>query len=87
MHEGHNVLLFLSERMKIGKVNKLLANLYDKKEYVLDIRNLKQALKFVSATFLLVCFVCLKEKTLETRKAVFLFHFDIILFVLEIIKF
>ena len=32
-------------------------------------------LKVVSATFLLVCFVCLKERTCETRKNVFLFHF------------
>ena len=30
-------------------------------------------LKFVSATFLLVCFVCLKESTCETRKNVFYF--------------
>ena len=30
--------------MKIGKVEKLLANLYYKTEYVIHIRNLKQAL-------------------------------------------
>ena len=35
---------FLSERMKIEKVKKLLANLHDKIEYVTHIRNLKQAL-------------------------------------------
>ena len=35
-----------------------------------------QPLKVVSATFLLVCFVCLKESTLKTRKNVFLFHFE-----------
>ena len=34
-----------------------------------------KALKVVSATFLLVCFVCLKESTRETRKC-FLFHFE-----------
>ena len=32
-------------------------------------------LKVVSATFLLVCLVSLKESTFETRKNVFLFHF------------
>ena len=30
--------------MKIGKVEKLVANLHDKTEYVINIRNLKQAL-------------------------------------------
>ena len=37
-------LPFLLERMKIKKRNKLVSNLYDKKEYVTDIRALKQAL-------------------------------------------
>ena len=32
-------------------------------------------LKVVSTTFLLVCFVILKDSTCETRKNVFLFHF------------
>ena len=40
----HNDLPFLSERMKIKKCNKLVCNLYDKKEYVVHIRTLKQAL-------------------------------------------
>ena len=31
--------------MKIGKVEKFVANLHDKTEYVIHIRNLKQALK------------------------------------------
>ena len=30
--------------MKIEKVEKIVTNLYDKTEYVIDIRNLKQAL-------------------------------------------
>ena len=34
---------FLPERMKIEKVEKLVANLHDKKEYVIHVRNLKQA--------------------------------------------
>ena len=33
--EFHNDLLFLPERMKIKKVEKLIANLHDKKEYVI----------------------------------------------------
>ena len=41
---NHNDLPFLPERMKIEKVEKLVANLHDKTEYVIHIRNLKQAL-------------------------------------------
>ena len=40
----HSDLPFLSERMKIKKCNKLVCNLFDKKEYVVHIRVLKQAL-------------------------------------------
>ena len=35
LSELHNDLLFLPERMKIEKVEKLKANLHDKKEYVI----------------------------------------------------
>ena len=35
---------FLTERMKIEKVEKLVATLHEKTEYVIHIRNLKQAL-------------------------------------------
>ena len=45
-----------------------------------------QNLKVVSATFLLVRFVCLKESTCETRKNAFYFTLKTLL-VLEIIKF
>ena len=38
------VSLFLPEIMKIDKSNKLLFNLYDKNNYVIHIRALKQAL-------------------------------------------
>ena len=34
----------MPERIKIEKVKKLVANLHDKEEYVIHIRNLKQAL-------------------------------------------
>ena len=40
----HNDLPFLPERMKIEKVEKLVANLHDKTEYVINISILKQAL-------------------------------------------
>ena len=41
LHELHNDLPFLLERTKIEKVEKLVANLHDKTEYVTYIRNLK----------------------------------------------
>ena len=44
MHSFHKGVPFLPERMKIVKFEKLVTNLYDKKEYVIDIRNLNQAL-------------------------------------------
>ena len=42
--ESQNDLPFLSEKMRIEKVEKLVANLHHKKEYVIHIRNLKQVL-------------------------------------------
>ena len=44
LHELHNDLPFLPERMKIEKFEKLVPNLYDKTEDVIHIRNLEQAL-------------------------------------------
>ena len=44
VHKLHNDLPFLPERMKIEKVERFVANLHDKAEYVIHIRNLKQAL-------------------------------------------
>ena len=44
LHELHNELPFLTERVKIEKVEKLVANLHDKTEYVIHIRNFKQTL-------------------------------------------
>ena len=41
--ELHNGLPFLSDKMKIEKVGKIVANLHDKIEYVIRIINLKQA--------------------------------------------
>ena len=44
LSELHNDLPFLPERMKIEKIEKFVKNLHDKTEYVIHIRNLKQAL-------------------------------------------
>ena len=44
LHELQNDLPFLPERMKIEKFEKLVTNLHDKHEYVIHIRNSKQAL-------------------------------------------
>ena len=44
LHQLNNDLPFLPERVKIEKVEKLVANLHGKTEYVMHIRNLKQAL-------------------------------------------
>ena len=45
LHENHNELPFLTERMKIGRVEKLVPNLKDKKGYSVQIKTLNQALK------------------------------------------
>ena len=45
LHNLDKDLLFLPERMKIEKIEKLVANLHDKEEYVMHIRNLKESLK------------------------------------------
>ena len=44
MLDLHSDLPFLPERMKIDKCNKLVCNFFDKKDYVVHIRSLKQAL-------------------------------------------
>ena len=44
LNKLHNDLPFLPQRTKIEKVEKLVGNLHDKNEYVIYIRNLKQAL-------------------------------------------
>ena len=45
LHNSHNDLLFMCERMKKNGVEKLVPNLYYKKRYVIHIRALDQALK------------------------------------------
>ena len=44
LHELHNDLPLLPEKMKTEKVEKLVDSLHDKTEYVIDIRNFKKAL-------------------------------------------
>ena len=44
LHDLHSDLPFLLERMKIDKCKKLVFNLYDKKDYIVHIKSLKQAL-------------------------------------------
>ena len=44
MFELYNDLRFLPEGMIVDIAEKFVANLHDKKEYVIHIRNLKQAL-------------------------------------------
>ena len=44
LHDLHSDLPFLRERMKIKKCSQLVCNLYDKNNYVVHIRSLKQAL-------------------------------------------
>ena len=45
LHDCHNDLPFMCERMKINGVEKLVLNLYYKKRYVIHIRALAQALR------------------------------------------
>ena len=45
LHDLHNELPFMCEKMKINGVEKLVPNLYNKKNYVIHIRALDQALK------------------------------------------
>ena len=44
LHELHSDLLFSSERMEVNKCKKLVCNLFNKKNYVVHINALKQAL-------------------------------------------
>ena len=44
LHKIYDGIPFLPERMKMAKVEKLVANLHGRTEYVIHIRNLKRAL-------------------------------------------
>ena len=45
LHDSHNDLPFLCDKMKINKVKKLVPNLRDKQNYIIHIRALDQALR------------------------------------------
>ena len=45
LHDLHNDLPFMCEKMEINKVEKLVPNLHNEKNYVIHIRALDQALK------------------------------------------
>ena len=45
LHNHHNDLPFLTERMKIENIEKLIANLHDKTEYVIRIKKFKTSIK------------------------------------------
>ena len=45
LHDSHNDLPFMREKMVIGRVEKLVPNFRDKKNYVIHIRALDQALR------------------------------------------
>ena len=44
LHDSHNDLPFMCERMKINRVEKLVPNLHNKKNYVIHIQAINQAL-------------------------------------------
>ena len=44
LHDLHSDLPFLPEKMRINKHDKVVCTLYDKKNYVVHIRNIKQTL-------------------------------------------
>ena len=48
MHEKHNNLPFISKKMEIDKVEKLVPILYNKKKYVVHIRTLKKVHRVIS---------------------------------------
>ncbi len=45
LHKLHNELPFLPEKMRLGKVEKLVCSLYDKEKYIVHIDTLKQAME------------------------------------------
>ena len=46
LHDLHNDLPFLPQKMKINKCDKLICNIYDKNNYVVHISLLKQVLSY-----------------------------------------
>ena len=44
LHDLHNDLPFMCEKIRVSRVEKLVPNLHDKKKYVIQVKALKQAL-------------------------------------------
>ena len=44
LHDLHNDLPFMCEKIRVNEVEKLVPNLHDKKKYVIHVKALKQAL-------------------------------------------
>ena len=44
LHDHHNDLPFMCEKIRVSGVEKLVPNLHDKKKYVIHVKALKQAL-------------------------------------------
>ena len=68
LHDLHGDLPFLSERMKINKCSKLVHNLYDKNNYVIHIRSLKQALNHELIDFFKLMNNSVFGKTMENAR-------------------
>ena len=84
--KGYSETLKSPAESDMAKNSKLVKYVLQLQILVCSTSCFHQTLKVVSATFLLVYFVSLKESTCETRKNAFYFTSKA-LFVLEIIKF
>ena len=55
LRKNYNELPFLAERMKIGKVEKLVPNLKDKKGYVVHIEKVQRVIEFQHSNWIKPC--------------------------------
>ena len=67
---------FFPERMKIEKGEKLVANLHDKEEYVIHIRNLKQAFNHGLKLKKVHCVIKFNKRAQKKSKKLFLKRFS-----------
>ena len=65
LHDLYSDLPFLPERMKINKCNKLACNLYDKNNYIVHIRSLKQPKNDFEKDFIKLMNISVFGKTME----------------------
>ena len=77
LHDSHNDLPFMYERMKINGVEKLIPNLYDKKRYIIHIRALDQGCEMKKIKVVMNKPVYLGQAILDLSKiVVYEFHYD-----------